>query len=553
MTNSKYIDDYINFVRNGDYAVCKYQLQLCDLIEKIFESEDIRVDEEQLEKYLDLQKYFPFKLLPWEIFCFALHNCVYKADGQLRFPILFMLLGRGSGKNGFLSFEDFALLTPVNNVKEYDIDVFATSEEQAKQSFFEVYNVLEEHKNKMKKHFYWTKEVIQNLHTRSKFRFNTANPKTKDGARPGKVDHDEIHQYEDYRLFTVSITGLGKKPLPRRTMATTDGDVRGGVLDDIKEKSFQILSGEIADNGTLPFICCLDSPDEVNNPDMWHKANPSLYAFPALMAEMLIEYNDYIINPAANTAFMTKRMNVPPTITENSITAWENIVATEQDINEEDLINQPCTVGFDYMTTTDFLGAGLLYRVNGKDVWITHSWVCTKSKDLSRIKAPLKEWEARGLLTFVDAVEIPPELPVTWVKLEAEKRNSRILNVGIDYYRHALMQRAINEILFPFLSEKDLKNYVTTVRPRDEMRVLPIIVSDFQNQRYVWGNNPLMRWYANNSKVETVGINMIIGKIEPKSRKTDGFKAFVAAKIVSDCLDNAEIDEPVIIDATYTY
>ena len=43
------------------------------------------------------------------------------------------------------------------------------------------------------------------------------------------------------------------------------------------------------------------------------------------------------------------------------------------------------------------------------------------------------------------------------------------------------------------------------------------------------GDNPLMRWYTNNSKIERIGINNVYSKIEPKSRKTDGFKAFVGA------------------------
>ena len=75
MTNCKYIDDYIKLVRSNIYPSCKEQYLLCDFVEKIFETEDIYVDIEQLEKYLDYQKYFPYKLFEWEKFCFALHNC----------------------------------------------------------------------------------------------------------------------------------------------------------------------------------------------------------------------------------------------------------------------------------------------------------------------------------------------------------------------------------------------------------------------------------------------------------------------------------------------
>lgn len=139
----KEIDEYIAYVRSGKYRVCEEQILLCDFVEKVFREEDIYVDEEQLQRYLGMQKYFPYKLVLWEKFCFALHNCTYRSDGELRFPNLFILVGRGAGKNGYLAFENFCLLTPVNGVMHYDIDMFATSEKQAKATFKDIYEILE--------------------------------------------------------------------------------------------------------------------------------------------------------------------------------------------------------------------------------------------------------------------------------------------------------------------------------------------------------------------------------------------------------------------------
>ena len=553
MTNCKEIDSYIALVRSGEYLVCKEQLLLCDFVERVFREEDIRIDEEQLAKYFSYQKYFPFALFPWEEFCFALHNCCYRADGTLRFPILVILVGRGSGKNGYLGYEDFCLLTSTNGVPEYHIDIFAMSEDQARQSWDDVYNVLEAHESKMKKHFRWTLEKITNLDTGSVFRVRTSNAKTKDGGRPGKVDFDEYHAYENYKLIEVATTGLGKRIHPRKTITTTNGDVRGGPLDDLMEAGELVLSGERPDCGTLYFICRLDDPDEVMDEENWHKANPSLRYMPHTMQEMRLEFAQYLQNPAANTAFMTKRMNRPPAVTENAVTSWENILATNREHNESQLVGRPCVAGIDYAKTTDFVGAGLLWRVGDQDIWISHTWVCTKCADLSRIKAPLREWEARGLLTFVDAKEIPPELPCVWLATEAAKRNAQILTVGIDDYRYALLKNALMDINFS--ADKEYGN-VFLVRPRDEMRRIPLITSGFVNQRFVWGDNPVMRWMCNNSKtVTSPSGNITYGKIEPKSRKTDTFKAFVAAEIVSDVLDNySELSEVVMPEiGVYTY
>ncbi len=535
MTGCKEIDDYIRLVREGEYPVCKWQLLLCDFVERVFASEDIRIDTEQLAEYLSYQKYFPFGLFPWEKFCFALHNCCYRQNGTLRFPVLALYVGRGTGKNGYLGFEDFCLLTDTNGVQEYHIDIFATSEDQAKQSWKDVYNVLEANKRKMKKHFDWNMERITNLDTNSEFRYRTSAPKTKDGGRPGKTDFDEYHAYENYKLIEVATTGLGKKRFPRRTIMSTDGDVRGGPLDDLTETGNAVLLGELPDNGVLYFLCALDDDEEVHDEQMWHKPNPSLRYLPNLMEEMRLEYVEYLRNPAANTAFIKKRMNRPPRITENGVAPWEQIAATEQPIPESDLIGRPCVIGIDYMKTTDFLGAGLLWRVGDRDVWLSHTWVCSQSADLNRIKAPLREWEARGLVTFVDAVEIPPELPCVWLANEAAKRNAPMLLAGIDDYRYALLKKALEEINFS--ADKDRKN-VHLIRPRDEMRRIPQITSGFVGHRFVWGDSPVMRWMTNNAKTVTSAAgNITYGKIEPKSRKTDTFKAFVAAECVSDVLD----------------
>ncbi len=528
MQTCKVIAEYIDFVRSDEAIVCKEQILLCDFVEKVFEEEDVYVDEEQLERYFGLQKYFPYKLLPWERFCFALHNCVYRKNGQLRFPKLVIIVGRGAGKNGYLAFEDFALVTPVNGVKEYNIDMFATSEDQAKATFKDIYNVLEDNKDYFKNYFKWNLECITNLKTRSEIKFHTRAPGTKDGGRPGKVDFDEYHAYQGYDLIQVAVTGLGKKKHPRQTIITTQGDVRDGPLDRLIEDLIDILTGELPDNGTLPFICWLDNPEEVSNPKMWNKANPSLRFFEDLLHEMLMEYEDYKRDPVNNMAFMTKRMNRPPKQTEHSVTEWENLVAATQEINAEELKGMSCVAGIDYAKTNDFVVAGLLFKIGEKRYWMHHTWVCKHSCDLSRIKYPLEEAEKEGVLTFVSEVEISPEYVTDWL---AEKMKLyTIESVAIDNFRFALMREELKKI--GFTTEK--KN-VKLVRPSDVMKVAVIVGYVLSKHLLSWGTSTIMRWYTWNAKavIDSKG-NIIYEKIEPRSRKTDGFMAYVAAETEED-------------------
>ena len=527
-SDCEHIEEYANIVKTEAVPVCDEQKKLVALVENALETEELYFDPEQVEKYFSYQKYFPFDLFPWERFCFVLHNCIFTKDYLPRWQDLLIMMGRGGGKNGYLSFEDFCLITETNGIQQYHIDICANTGEQAKTSFDEIYDVLEQPQfsKVFRRNFKWNMVEIKNLKTGSKIKYRTNNARSKDGLRSGKVDFDEIHAYLDWENLNVFTTGLGKKPHPRMTYATTDGDVRDGPLDQLKERSAQILNGELADNGLLPFICKLDHESEVKDEDMWVKANPSLPYRPELMQRIRTEYQNFILDPIKNSSFMTKRMNIPQGRKDIEVTSWDNIKSTDRPL--PDLTGRACVGGIDFTKTTDFLGASLVFR-DGDDICaINHSWFCTNSKDKHRIKAPLKEWEERGLLTMVDDVEISPELVAAWF---SEMRTAyNIEKIGIDLYRFATLRKALEAVGFT-------KDEIKLVRPSDIMLVQNRVDSLFNRHRIVWGDNPLMRWFTNNTKLEPApNNNFKYGKIEPFSRKTDGFMAFVHAMTVEDSL-----------------
>lgn len=528
MTPAK-IQEYIDFVRSGTQEMCRWQYQLADLVEKTFQTEDIRLDEDQAARYMGLQKHFPYRLLLWEEFVFLLHNCVYKSDGQLRWPRMAVVVGRGAGKNGYLAYEDFCLLTPVNGVKNYDIDIFATSEAQARVTFDDIWDILEGNKNYFSRYFTWTKEEIKNIATNSRLTYNTSSAKTKDGARPGKVDFDEFHAYENSRLVDVAVTGLGKKRHPRRTIITTMGDVRGGPMDKLVERAEKVLAGELDDGGWLYFICRLDSDEEISNPEMWGKANPSLYDpnRPELRNEILEEYQEYREDPAGHAAFATKRMNRPMGDILTSVTSWENIQAASRPIPEEELFGSLAVGAIDYASTQDFVTAGVLIPQNGYFYWLQHTWVCAQSSTLSYVKFPLQEAELRRELTMVDAPEISPDIPVAWLA-EMQERYCLLLS-GIDHFRFTLLSKAFGA--YGFDTARKTGNLKLTYTPEQSM-VAPIISSAFLNHKIIWGDCMIMRWFTNNATrmIDKRG-NITFGKIDPRSRKTDGFMAMVMAFI----------------------
>src|SRR5690606_186134 len=167
------------------------------------------------------------------------------------------------------------LTTHYHGIKGYNVDIIANNEDQAKTSFEDVYNVLEETWKKSKRFFHKTKEVITNLITKSYIKYNTSNARTKDGKRSACLVFDEIQEYETYDSRNVFTRGFGKRKHSRTFMITTNGYVRGGVLDQELELADRILNGEITNLRTLPLIWEIDNKEEAMDPDMWIKANPS--------------------------------------------------------------------------------------------------------------------------------------------------------------------------------------------------------------------------------------------------------------------------------------
>lgn len=536
----KDVQRYIDKIESCPAVVNNERLLLVEYLKDVFKNEELVYSEEQIEKYFSYEKYFPYGLFEWERFLFVLHYCVFRKDGLPRWSDLFIYMGRGGGKNYYLSWEDWCAITPTHGIKEYDIDICATSEEQAMTSFNEIYNILEnstKYRKVFEQNFHWTKTEITNKKTNSTIKFRTNNAKSKDGLRSGALNFDEYHAYETYDNIRVFTTGLGKKENPRTTITTTDGDVRGGPLDKKKEQALDVLNRRTPDNGLLVFICKLDDEKEVEDMTMWQKANPSLEYRPSLLEQMKKEYIDYVQDPIGNSSFMTKRMNIPKMANEAQVTSWENILATGQITDENgniitrevpDLSGMSCVAGIDFSSFDDFASVCLTFKKAETFYCIKHTWICSRSRDLPRIKPPLKDWEKAGLLTFIDEPEISPYIITDW--LQVQKRKYNILKVGADHYRFIDIAKALKEIGF----DVEDKERVKRVRPSDIMMTVNTISSAFNTHNVVWGDDPLMRWATWNAKLEPrQNNNYVYGKIEPKSRKTDPFMAFVHSMVLT--------------------
>lgn len=533
--------EYIELVESDSPRACPEQHALVAHIRKCFETEDLTVDLSQLEKYMGLQKYFPFDLFPWQKFLIGLWDCTYTADGMPRWDTVFGMVARGAGKDGLIAYDSACSISPYCESARYDVDICANDEEQATRPVKDLLEVLESPKweSKLNKHYYHTKELIQGRKNKGVMKGRTNNPKGRDGMRSGKIIFNEVHQYQTYDNIKVFITGQGKVKNPRAGYFTSNGHVNDGPLDDKLAQGRRILFENEPDNGFLPFICCLPSVDMVHDPENWHMANPSLQYLPALLKQTEKEYRDWKERPEENGDFLAKRMGLRAGFTEVSVTDYEKVLATNREL--PDLKGWSCTVGIDYAELSDWAAVNLHFRKGEQRFDLNHAWVCAQSKTLPRVKAPWKEWAKAGHLTVVQDVSIHPDLIAQYIAQAMRKYNVKML--AMDHHRWTLVSESLKKIGF----DANDKSRVKLVRPSDIMRVEPVIQECFDRQQFIWGDCPPLRWAVNNTKrvrsSRQAGVdtgNFIYAKIEAKSRKTDPFMALVAAMTVEDVLGNGQ-------------
>jgi phage terminase large subunit-like protein len=530
MISNPYVQDYIDLYESGAIKLNQERIQLLEFIQnKILTRDDLFFDDDMIEKCIRFTEKWYFKTEPFQRFIIAFIFLFHRSDRSVVFDQFFIFMARGAGKNGLISAVCHFLISPLHGIERYNISIVANSELQAKTSFKEIYETIGAH-DILKKLFYRTKLLIASRETNSELQFHTSNAATKDGLRDGAVIYDEVHQYENFDVVNVFSSGLGKVPNSREFFIGTDGYIREGFLDKLKERSKAILEGGELTDSLFPFICKIDVADEAENPDAWEKANPmfsqprSTYA-EDLMKKVISQFQQLATNPSSRAEFLTKRMNLPSVDAAQSVAEWDDILATNREL--PDLTHRTCIGGLDFASIKDFAAVGLLFKVGDEYIWKSHSFVRRDFLRDTKLKVPIYDWEEAGLLTILDGPVIEIKYIVEWFCQQREKYG--LETIVADTFRLDLVKTALEE-------EGFILEFIRNPRAIHS-RLAPKVETLFSTRKIIFGENPLMRWYVNNVYVaiKKDGNKEYLKKDEFR-RKTDGFQAFIHALFKADDL-----------------
>lgn len=552
MITVKEINDYIQYVKeNPRFVNEKIKLLIKNIVIPTLKRDDVFFDEQTYRNCIRYCETNYYKLFPYQKFIYAF-VFMYVDDVPL-FGTIFIMMGRGNGKDGFMMPLVNFLQTPMYGIKNYNIDIVANCEDQSKDSYKVIYDMLDGNRKFYGK-FKVTKEEIVNLETKSIVRFNTSNAKTKDGKKGGLILLNELHSYETYDQINVFTSQRGKIKHPRTVIITTNGYVREGPLDETYDLCAEILLTGENELGYFPFICELEDIKEVDQSNLWIKANPSIDFMPILKKEIYQEYLEMKKIPSKRAEFLTKRMNLKARKDESTVASWEKIMRTTTYTDENglkvprnvpNLKGHSAIAGIDYADIRDFVSAGLLFKIEGEFIWIQKTWICRNSPFFNSIKFPFDNAGEFGYRDFeiVDSTSIDPHLPVEWIVNMMNFHD--ILKIVMDTYRFNLLAKTFAEYGISKETKENPYGLVRMIRFQNSIYALtvPKIEALLADEKVNFVNSRIMRWYTNNTgvSIDKSGNKKLI-KIEPKLRKNDGFSAFDQAMSAENMLDEVYIE-----------
>ena len=206
---------------------------------------------------------------------------------------------------------------------------------------------------------------------------------------------------------------------------SSEGTVRNGSGDTIKMELMDILKGEYSAPHTSIWWYKLDSIDEVNDPDMWLKANPNL--------DKTVTYETYQLEveraekaPATRNDILAKRFGIPM----EGHTYFFTYEETLPQKRKRDYWGMPCALGADLSQGDDFCAFTFMFPLPDGSFGIKtrnyiSSYTLMKLPPAMRVK--YDEFMAEGSLvvlegTVLDMMEVYEDLDDHIVKCDYDVR-----------------------------------------------------------------------------------------------------------------------------------
>lgn len=378
-----------------------------------------------------------------------------------------------------------------------------------------------------------TKKGIENFLTGSLVEIRPMSINKLQGLRTKIATVDEWLS-GDLREDVIGAIEQGASKLDDYLIVATssEGTVRNGSGDTIKMELMEILRGDYVNPHVSIWYYKLDDIEEVNDPNMWLKANPNL--------GKTVTYETYQLDveraekaPAARNDILAKRFGIPMEGYTYFFT-YEETLPVER---KRDFWGMPCSLGADLSQGDDFCAFTFLFPLRDGSFGVkTRNYITEKTlrKLPGAMRLKYEEFMAEGSLivmagTVLDLDEVYEDLDAHITSMSYDIRS-----FGYDPYNaRAFVERWASEN-GPFGIEKVIQGARTESVPLGELKKLAeerLLIFDEELMCFTMGNCITLEDTNGNRKLLKKRYDQ---KIDAVAAMMD---AFVAYKLNKDAFE----------------
>lgn len=446
----------------------------------------------------------PFLLEPWQRDFLSRLFGWKRANGYRRFREAYLEISKKNGKSTLLAALCLYMLFEEPGAEVY---VGAVNRKQARIIYGECARMIAS-SPALSRHLH----VIDNQATITFARRNarleavSADVAGKDGLNASACILDECHRFRSRGLYDVfKYAGIARSQ-SLMVNITTAGSDRHSLCWELHQRGRAVLDGTVDDIDFLPVIYAADESDDLDDPRVWYKANPSLGV---ILSEddFRAEYEQAKRIPAQLSNFLRLRLGlwVEAAAKWLPLPLWD---AGLEPIAPGDLDGLPCFAALDLSSVRDLTSLSLVF-VLGPVVRVLTYVFLPEETARERAEAdgvPYVEWiraghviATAGNATDYDAIR---------AKLHELRGRHDIQKVGIDPWNAAQLTGQLIEDEFDVVEVR--QGYPTLTGPCKELERLLLA------GRLRHDGHPALRWAVGNCALETDPA----GNIKPSKRRS---------------------------------
>ena len=406
-----------------------------------------------------------------------------------RFRFAFLMIARKNSKSFLIA---LISLIAMMDEQENETYSFAGKKEQARICFEQCKSLIKSNP-KVARKFKLNKLEIILKKNNSKFQPLASEEKTLDGTSPSTGIIDEAFIVP--RGVKDSVTsGTGARLSPLIVCITTSYDVPtvGNWAWEDMQYTKQINAGVAINERHFGMVYSLDDEKEVEQPEMWEKANPLIPYSPILMEDLQEAYKRAAANPGEMRNFKIKRMNL--VLDGVGIDKYLHLPTwKELSVPTVDFKKQYVFYGVDLSITTDLSAvAKCIYDLENDEYYIeVHAFAPEENIHELELRdgVPYREYAAAGHITLCPGRAIDQDFIIEWILKDQDQEY--IAMVGYDPYNSDYMLKRLDEM------------GINTFEIRQGYRMLSGPTKLFRqyvyNGKIKYVSNPILDWCVSNA------------------------------------------------------